>query len=87
MRYIYIIQYSISGSDTKLKDMIKTSGHWFNHFTNSWIIKSNEDISYWQRELEKYIEQGKDKLLIFEIDNIKNYKGWMPNDAWDWLKS
>jgi predicted NAD/FAD-binding protein len=86
MEYVYIINYQVANVDSKnaLKSAIKSARSWFNYFENSWIIVSKNNLTYWNSKLSKLMKQD-DYLLILEI-NIENYNGWMPKDAWDWLK-
>lgn len=85
MNTIYIINYKVKGSDVALKESIKTAKSWFNYFDGCWIIISVKTLQNWQDKLSAHIDKGVDHLLIIEV-NLKDYNGWMPKNAWDWLK-
>ena len=85
MNTIYLINYKVSGSDATLKETIKSAKSWFNYFQGSWIIISTNSLAVWQEKLSAHINHGEDHLLIIELQ-LKNYNGWMPKNAWDWLK-
>lgn len=65
-----------------LHEEIKTAGWWWHHLDSTWIIKTDQGPEYWYNKLSKHLDQT-DNILIIEV--TKNYYGWLPKKAWEWL--
>lgn len=65
-----------------LYEEIKTAGWWWHHLDSTWIIRTTNGPSYWYDRLSKHLDQN-DNILIVEI--TKNYYGYLPKKAWEWL--
>jgi len=61
---------------------IKTANSWWHHLNNTWLIKTDEDPTYWYNLLAPHI-LANDRLLIIEVK--PNYQGWLNEDAWKWI--
>lgn len=65
-----------------LHEEIKKSGTWWHHLESTWIIQTNETPQQCFARLARHIDQN-DSMLIIEVK--KNYWGWLPQKAWEWL--
>lgn len=86
---VYMISYDLNkpgqGYD-KLYEAIKEASiydTWMHYLDSTWFIKSNLSTKQVFAKLEPYIDKN-DHLLVMEVTN--NYYGYLPNDAWDYLK-
>jgi CRISPR-associated endonuclease Cas2 len=85
---LYLVTYDLNKPRQdyeNLFDALKQAGTWWHHLDSTWIVKSNEDIGNFANRIKKEIDQN-DSLLIVEITN-DNYKGWLVQEAWDWLRN
>ena len=85
-RKTYLISYDLKSSEKDYKDLFKTIknfGNWWHYLDSTWIIKTNLSSGEIWSQLKKYFE-GNDYLFIVEI--TKNYAGFLPKDAWKWIK-
>lgn len=57
------------------------------YFDDSWLISpvslNNSRAIYDQ--LIPFIDGDKDYILVLHL-TITDYYGWLPKDAWDWIK-
>lgn len=82
---ILLISYDLNrpGQDyTALHDEIKKAETWWHHLDSTWIIQTSHGPEEWQRRLSRYMDEN-DSLLVIEV--CRNYNGWLPQKAWDWL--
>lgn len=61
---------------------IKAAGTWWHHLESTWIIETELSPQHWYERLAKHIDRN-DHIIVFEI--TRNYYGWAPKEAWDWL--
>lgn len=67
---------------TQLYEEIKKAGTWWHHLESTWIIETQLTPKQWYERLAPHIDRN-DNLIVFEI--TREYYGWAPQDAWDWL--
>lgn len=85
---IYLITYNFSASkeeEKNFREAIKRIGAWWNYLDDTWLVESklnNASIIY--EQLKPYIE-SKGHVIVIKVAN--DYQGWLPSEAWDWLKS
>lgn len=67
-----------------LYEAIKQSGKWWHYLDSTWIVITNESpLQIWNR-LAKHIDKN-DFMLIIEVRD--NVQGWLPKDAWAWIRA
>jgi hypothetical protein len=83
---VFLVTYELK---TKNKDFgplfeeIQSFGSWWHYMENVWIVSTNEVAAdAMARRLFKHITQS-DALLVTRL--TRDYQGWLPKDAWDWL--
>ena len=57
--------------------------NWFNFFDNAWLISTDKTGQQLADRLNMYITT-EDYLLVIRV--TADYHGWLPQEAWDWLK-
>lgn len=80
---VYYISHDKQVFNKSIGVKIKKMGAWFNFFDNQWLLQStlsDKEIYNRLQNPQKLI-----RILILEI-TIKSSWGWMPQDAWNWLK-
>lgn len=88
MRKAYIISYDLNtkGQDydaiyNAIKDC--STGAWMHYLDSTWIIASYMSASEIETKLTKVIDSN-DFFFVAEI--TKNYGGWLPKEAWTYLR-
>lgn len=84
---LLLVTYDLKtpGQDyTPLFNAIKNSSTlWWHYLTDTWLVKTAWDTDALGRHLLKFITAN-DRLLVIEVKGIG--QGWLPNDAWDWIR-
>lgn len=68
---------------SSLYQKIESYGTWMHYIDNVWIIESTKDAQQISNDLLPFIDQEKDFILVIQI--AKNYQGWLPKEAWNWM--
>ncbi len=66
-----------------LYESIKSSGTWWHHLESIWLVETNQTPEQWYNKLATQMDQN-DNLFIVQV--TRNYFGYLPQKAWDWLK-
>jgi len=65
-----------------LYEAIKSCGSWWHHLGSTWLVDTTLNANgVWDR-LAPHVDKN-DNVLVIGV--TRNYKGWLPKDAWDWL--
>lgn len=85
MSKAYSINYDLKapgGNYSGLYEVIKKFGIWWHYMESTWLISTDETAQgVWER-ISPHIDQN-DNVLIVEVP--RNYSGWLPQKAWDWI--
>jgi len=65
-----------------LHEAIKSAGTWWHHLESTWLIETDASPNQWAEFLRPHMDAN-DNLLVIRVH--KNYQGWLPQQAWDWL--
>ncbi len=57
---------------------------WWHYFDATWIVVTIHTPDQFARSLFPYMETA-DRLLVVKLQ--KDFQGWLPKDAWDWLNA
>ena len=70
---------------SQLYEKIKSFGAWMHYIDSTWFVSPSTSRTANQMfdELRPFINEEDDYLLVIEVK--KNYQGWLPKDAWDWM--
>ena len=85
---VFAIMYEIDPTNkdySALYEKIKTLGSWMHYFSSVWFLLPSEKKTARQiyDDIVPFIDGAKDYLLVIEITG--NYRGWLPQKAWDWM--
>lgn len=84
---VYSVSYDLNkpGQEyTALYDELKKSKSWWHHLDSTWLIYTSETAQQLFDRLHQHIDSN-DYILIIEVK--KNYRGWLPKDAWTWINN
>ena len=90
MRKVYLISYSLKGTSRDYSgffNTLKNFPYWWNYLDSTWLISTHHNSApdvY--NELASYLNT-EDYVFVVEISSSASYEGWLPQDAWDWLRS
>ncbi len=83
---VLLITYTLKNNEkdySQLFEAIKNNSNgWWHYLKDAWIVNSSLDHQEYADRLYPFIEKT-DYFLVVKI--TKNYQGWLPKDAWDWL--
>jgi hypothetical protein len=68
----------------ELEPLFNKATSWYRYAPNCWILWTTGTPESWYNFLAPHITQN-DYMFIVEL-NMQNYKGWLPKNAWDWIK-
>ena len=83
---IYSVNYDLKkpGQDyAPLYEAIKGCGAWWHYLGSTWLVDTALDASAVWNRLEPHVDAN-DNVLIIGV--TKDYGGWLPQAAWDWIK-
>lgn len=86
MSKIYEVSYDLKKPGQDYEELIKElkrSSDWWHYLKSTWLIYTNETAEQIYQRIGKFIDKN-DYILIINVG--KDYHGWLPNDAWDWIK-
>jgi hypothetical protein len=81
MRRVYLISYDVKRDDNVLINAIKSYGTWWG-YAGVWMIATPANIDSVYAYLKPYFFNN-EHFLVIEIR--RNYTGWLPQNAWNWL--
>lgn len=84
---IYAINYDLKRPGQNydaLHDAIKNCGSWWHFLGSTWLVDTSLNASgIWDR-LAPHVDKN-DFVLVIGV--TRDYSGWLPQEAWDWIKS
>lgn len=69
----------------KLAEAIKRSPGWCKYFKSVWLVATTETPKTLYDRLRPSMASD-ESILITEVGTGTSYYGFMPQDAWDWIK-
>jgi hypothetical protein len=87
---VYNISYDLKKEGQKYEELHKAikgasnNDTWMHYLESTWIIKSYLSSTQIYEKLEPFIDSN-DRIIIMEV--TKNYYGFLPKDAWPYLKN
>jgi len=85
-RMIYEINYDLKKPGQNypgLHEAIKSCGDWWHYLGSTWLVDTSLDAAGIWNRLAAYVDRN-DSMLVNGV--TKDYAGWLPNDAWEWIK-
>ena len=84
---IYAINYDLrrpGQNYESLHEAIKNCGAWWHFLRSTWLVDTSLSASgIWDR-LARHVDKN-DLFLVIGV--TRDYQGWLPRDAWDWINS
>ncbi|WP_298234080.1 hypothetical protein [uncultured Azohydromonas sp.] len=83
---VYCVSYDLTqlGRDyASLHDELKRSGAWWHHLGTTWLVHTSEAAEQLSTRLRRSLDDN-DSLLVIKVG--RDYAGWLPQKAWDWIE-
>ena len=84
---IYAINYDLKRPGQNYEELykaIKDCGAWWHYLGSTWLVDTNlTGKGVWER-LAPHVDKN-DRVLVIRV--ARDYQGWLPQDAWDWINS
>ena len=84
---IYAINYDLKkpGQNYEaLYQAIKGCGDWWHHLGSTWLVDTSLDANGIYNHLAPHVDKN-DFILVIGV--TRNYQGWLPEQAWEWINS
>lgn len=84
---VYLITYDLNKPRQNyagLYEAIKELGAWWHYLDSTWIVDTSLNSSQIYDRIHPTMDSN-DYLLIIRV--TRDYKGWLKQEAWDWLNS
>ncbi|MEL6216986.1 MAG: hypothetical protein AAFR79_00750 [Pseudomonadota bacterium] len=82
---IYAINYDLKKPDRNYEELhkaIKALGAWWHYLDSTWLVDTSLSATeVWDR-LAPHVDNN-DSVLVIGV--TRNYSGWLPQKAWDWI--
>lgn len=85
---VFLISYDLKKpvqNYTGLYKILQDSLKWWHYLESTWLLAANDNEtpkSIYEK-FEKLLDKENDYVLIIEVK--RNYWGWLPKEAWDWI--
>ena len=84
---VLLITYNLNNplrDYTSFYQAIQKAEIWWHHLDSTWLIETNATPQQWHEFLAPHLDQSfKDFIFIIEVK--RNYWGFLPKEAWEWL--
>jgi hypothetical protein len=84
---VYIVSYDLRNPNrnyTSLYEELKNSPGWWHYLESTWLVSTTETATELYNRLVKKIDRD-DSLLIIQAGTDR--QGWLPEKAWDWIRT
>ena len=84
---VYCVSYDLKGPNPDYEPLIEalqSEGKWWHFLESTWLVSTDETSSELYKRLLPALTR-KDCILIIEVPN--NAQGWLPREAWDWIRN
>lgn len=84
---IYAISYDLNQPGQnydELHEAIKSCGPWWHYLDSTWLVDTNLTAQAVWNKLSPHTDKN-DNILIIGVS--RDYAGWLPPKAWEWINS
>jgi len=82
---VLLVSYDLKkpGKDySGLYEALKKAYGWWHYLESCWLLKTDLLSQQWFERIKPHMDDN-DFLLIIEV--TRDYNGWLPQKAWDWI--
>jgi hypothetical protein len=84
---IYAVNYDLKKPGQNyngLHEAIKRCGAWWHYLESTWLLDTSLSAQGVWDQLAPFAD-GNDRVLVIAV--TRDYQGWLPADAWEWINS
>ncbi len=84
---ILIVTYNLRGAAAsygKFYEALKAQGAWWHYLPTTWLLHTNQTSEQVFSTVRAHLLPA-DHIFIGTLQN--GYNGWLPKDAWDWIRA
>ena len=83
---VYIVSYELgkNKSHIGLFEQLKASPAWWHYLDSIWLIATQGNAKQLYNRLKPHLDEVEDSILVIEAG--ADLYGWLPKDAWEWIK-
>ncbi|MGG7059874.1 hypothetical protein ACQPUZ_16535 [Clostridium tertium] len=84
---VYLVSYDLNKSGqnySKLYETLKSFPSWCHYLDSTWMIESFTDSQTIYNKLKSCLDSN-DYILVIKV--TRDYYGWLPMEAWNWLST
>src|SRR5260370_12564296 len=87
MMRVFLVAYQLRAfhDPRQIVEVLQKLGHWCHFFDKTWLIQTNQTADDIYNQLASFINND-ERLLILEVKPGAMYQGWLPQEAWDWIR-
>ena len=85
MSKVYIISYDLNKPGQDYQDLykrLKDYSSWWHYLDSTWLVYTSSSPDEIYKNLKPTLDKN-DYILIIEVK--KNYQGFLPEKAWNWI--
>lgn len=83
---VYCVSYDLNTPGQEYNDLneeLKNSQSWWHFLTSTWLIYTSESSQQLSDRLRAHLDDN-DNLMVIRV--TANYAGWLPEEAWEWMR-
>jgi len=84
---VYLVSYDLNRPKQdyqKLYDRLKSHAAWWHYLDSTWLVSTSKSASELFERIQPAIDDN-DSVLVIDVG--RDYAGWLPKKAWDWIKN
>jgi hypothetical protein len=84
---VFVVTYQVRlfHDPRQVVEVLQKLGHWCHYFDKTWLIQTNATADEIYNQLTPLFNED-ERLLILEVRPPAMYQGWLPQEAWDWIR-
>lgn len=83
---VYCVSYDLNKAGQNynaLYEELKESSSWWHYLDSTWLIYTSETADQLSKRLLIHTDKN-DHILVIKV--VKEYQGWLTEDAWKWIR-
>lgn len=84
---LYVVSYNLRRAKGRYEELFKaleSSRSWWHYLDSTWLVVTHESANQLTKRLSSSLNK-EDSLLVMQVVG-SSHDGWLPQEAWDWIK-
>jgi len=85
---VFVVSYQLRRfhDPRQIVEVLQKVGEWCHYFDTTWLVQTNLTADDIYNQLALVFNQD-ERLLILEVKPPAMYQGWLPDEAWSWIRA